>query len=59
MARIPRDLPFHEGYTYFEVTMPSENRQLMIDATGFALQTGDDDRHLKFQLWAVMGDLHE
>ncbi|CAA0123583.1 Uncharacterised protein [BD1-7 clade bacterium] len=59
MSRVPRDLPFHEGYVYFELEMNESNRMSISHSTGFAMQVGGDTSNMRFQFWAVIGDLYD
>ncbi len=53
MPVVPRQLPYHAGYTYFELDKSSDEWLSLIDATGIAVHVSGDFKNLSLQLWAV------
>ena len=49
----PRQLPFHAGYTYFELDRSSEYWQQLSNSAGFALHVAGDFPGLQMQFWAI------
>ena len=49
----PRQLPFHAGYTYFELDRNSEYWQQLSNSAGFALHVAGDFPGLQMQFWAI------
>lgn len=49
----PRQLPFHAGYTYFELDRSSEYWQQLSHSAGFALHVAGDFPGLQMQFWAI------
>ena len=49
----PRQLPFHAGYTYFELDRNSEYWQHLSHSAGFALHVAGDFPGLQMQFWAI------
>jgi len=49
----PRQLPFHAGYTYFELDRSSEYWQHLSHSAGFALHVAGDFPGLQMQFWAI------
>ncbi len=48
----PRQLPFHAGYTYFELDRGNEFWK-MLTAAGFAMHVAGDFPGLKMEFWAI------
>ena len=51
----PRQLPYHEGYVYFELDKTAPAWQDVIKASAFALHISGQFPDLDLQLWAVRG----
>ena len=49
----PRQLPFHAGFTYFELDRSSEYWQQLNNSAGFAMHVAGDFPGLQMQFWAV------
>ena len=49
----PRQLPFHAGFTYFELDRSSEYWQLLSQSAGFALHVAGAVPGLELQFWAL------
>lgn len=49
----PRQLPFHAGYTYFELDRNSEYFQSLFNSAGFAMHVAGDFPGLQMQFWAI------
>ncbi|MAR90918.1 MAG: type VI secretion system baseplate subunit TssK [Pseudomonadota bacterium] len=49
----PRQIPYHAGYTYFELDRSSELWQLMQSSGGFAVHLGGDFPGLTMELWSI------
>jgi type VI secretion system protein ImpJ len=49
----PRQLPFHAGYTYFELDRNSEYWKPLLNSVGFAMHVPDDFPGLHMQFWAI------
>jgi type VI secretion system protein ImpJ len=49
----PRQLPFHAGYTYFELDKNSENWKLLANSVGFAMHIPNEYPGLQMEFWAI------
>jgi type VI secretion system protein ImpJ len=49
----PRQLPFHAGYTYFELDRNSDYWQQLNQSAGFAMHVAGDFPGLQMQFWAI------
>ena len=49
----PRQIPFHSGYSYFELDRSSEFWKMMADSAGFAFHIGGEFPGLTLEFWAV------
>jgi type VI secretion system protein ImpJ len=49
----PRQLPFHAGFSYFELDRSSDYWQLLTHSTGFAVHVADVFPGLEMQFWAI------
>ena len=49
----PRQIPFHSGYTYFELERQSEFWKELDNSGGFAFHIGGDFPGLELELWAI------
>lgn len=49
----PRQLPFHAGYTYFELDKSSENWKLLQNSVGFAMHIPNEYPGLQMEFWAI------
>lgn len=49
----PRQIPYHAGFSYFEVDRSSEYWQEMVKSGGLALFVGGDFPGLQLELWAI------
>lgn len=55
MPAAPRQLPYHAGFTYFELDRSSELWPSLSNSGGFAFHVGGDFPNLELQLWAIKG----
>lgn len=55
MAAPPRQIPFHSGFTYFELDKNSELWALLGNSGGFAFHVSGDYPGLDLELWAIKG----
>lgn len=53
MPVVPRALPYHAGYTYFELDKSSEEWAALKNAAAIAVHVAGDFANLSLQLWAV------
>ncbi|MCG2963320.1 type VI secretion system baseplate subunit TssK, partial [Escherichia coli] len=51
----PRQLPYHEGYVYFELEKGTPAWQDVIKAGALALHISGSFPDLNLQLWAIRG----
>jgi type VI secretion system protein ImpJ len=49
----PRQIPYHSGYTYFELERQSEFWKELQNSGGFAFHIGGDFPGLELELWAI------
>ena len=49
----PRQIPYHAGFTYFELERTGELWQAMLRSGGFAVHLGADFPALSMELWAI------
>ena len=49
----PRQLPYHAGYTYFELDRASELWKQLATSAGFAMHVAGDFPGLQMQFWAI------
>lgn len=49
----PRQIPYHSGYTYFELERQSEFWKELQNSGGFAFHVGGDFPGLELELWAI------
>ncbi len=49
----PPQLPFHAGYTYFELDRQSEYWKPLLSSAGFAMHVAGDFPGLKLEFWAI------
>ena len=49
----PRQIPYHAGYTYFELDKSSEYWRDLEQSGGFAVHVGGDFPGLEIEFWAV------
>ena len=49
----PRQLPFHAGYTYFELDKNSEYWKPMLNSAGFAMHVPNEFPGLQMEFWAI------
>lgn len=49
----PRQIPYHSGFTYFEVDRSSDYWKAMQTSGGFALHVGDGFPGLEIEFWAI------
>jgi type VI secretion system protein ImpJ len=49
----PRQLPFHAGYTYFELDKNSEHWKLLQNSVGFAMHIPNEYPGLQMEFWAI------
>lgn len=51
----PRQIPYHAGFTYFELDRSSEYWQQLQNSAGFAMQVAGDFPGLQLEFWAIRG----
>jgi type VI secretion system protein ImpJ len=51
----PRQLPYHAGFTYFELDRGSELWKLLATSAGFAMHVAGDFPGLQMEFWAIRG----
>ncbi|HHM05127.1 MAG TPA: type VI secretion system baseplate subunit TssK [Gammaproteobacteria bacterium] len=51
----PRQIPYHAGFTYFELDRASEYWRQMTQSGGFAFHIGGDFPGLELEFWAIKG----
>lgn len=49
----PRHLPYHAGFTYFQLDRSNQAWQMMRDTAGFSFHIAGDFPELEMQLWAI------
>ncbi|MDL2354029.1 MAG: type VI secretion system baseplate subunit TssK [Pseudomonadota bacterium] len=49
----PRQLPFHAGFTYFELDKSSDYWQPLLNSAGFAMHIPNEFPGLQMQFWAI------
>ncbi|MEI6859660.1 MAG: type VI secretion system baseplate subunit TssK [Shewanella sp.] len=49
----PRQLPYHAGYTYFQLDRSSPSWQMLSNSSGFAFHVAGDFPELELQFWAI------
>lgn len=49
----PRQIPFHSGFTYFELDRSSEHWQQLLTSAGFAMHVADVFPGLQMEFWAI------
>jgi type VI secretion system protein ImpJ len=49
----PRQIPYHSGYTYFELERHSDFWKELQNSGGFAFHIGGDFPGLEIELWAI------
>jgi type VI secretion system protein ImpJ len=49
----PRQLPFHAGFTYFELDRSSEYFKQLSTSAGFAMHVAGEFPGLQMQFWAI------
>jgi type VI secretion system protein ImpJ len=49
----PRQLPFHAGFTYFELDRGSEYWKQLATSAGFAMHVAGEFPGLQMQFWAI------
>lgn len=49
----PRQLPYHAGYTYYQLDKTSESWNMLVKSSGFALHVAGDFPDLDLQFWAI------
>lgn len=52
----PRDLPFHSGFSYFELDRRNPAWQAMKDSGGFGFHIAGEFPGLELQFWAIRGE---
>lgn len=51
----PRQLPYHAGYTYFQLDKASPAWNMLLNASGFAFHIAGEFEDLDLQFWAIRG----
>ncbi|WP_199100895.1 type VI secretion system baseplate subunit TssK [Dyella sp. ASV21] len=52
----PRHLPFHAGFTYFQLDRTHPSWQMMRDTAGFGFHIAGDYPELELQFWAIRSE---
>jgi type VI secretion system protein ImpJ len=52
----PRHLPFHAGFTYFQLDRTRPSWQMMRDTAGFGFHIAGDFPELELQFWAIRSE---
>ncbi|MET3654745.1 type VI secretion system baseplate subunit TssK [Dyella japonica] len=52
----PRHLPFHAGFTYFQLDRTHPSWQMMRDTAGFGFHIAGDFPELELQFWAIRSE---
>jgi len=53
LSAVPRHLPFHSGFSYFQLDRSHANWQMMREAAGFGFHIAGDYPELEMQFWAI------
>ena len=53
MAQVPRQIPYHAGYVYFQMNKHDRKWKEMLKSSGFAIHVGDGFPGLEMELWAI------
>lgn len=53
LPAVPRQIPFHAGYVYFELDRSSEHWKRLENSAGIALHIAKDIPDLALELWAI------
>lgn len=53
MSAPPRQLPYHAGYTYFELDQSGRHWEDLSKSNGLAVHLGDKYQDVKLELWAI------
>ena len=53
MAQVPRQIPYHAGYVYFQMNKHDVKWKEMLKSSGFAIHVGDGFPGLEMELWAI------
>lgn len=51
----PREIPFHAGFSYFELDKKSEHWPQLLKSGGVAVHVGSDIPGVQMELWAIRG----
>jgi len=51
----PRQIPYHAGFTYFELDRSSEYWKQLTNSAGFAMQVAGEFPGLQLEFWAIRG----
>jgi type VI secretion system protein ImpJ len=49
----PRQLPFHAGYTYFELDKAGDHWAQLLNSVGFAMHIPNEYPGLQMEFWAI------
>ncbi len=52
---VPRQIPIHSGFTYFDLDQKSDYWKDMSNSGGFAIHLGDKFQDVELELWAIKG----
>jgi type VI secretion system protein ImpJ len=52
---VPRQIPYHAGFTYFELDRHSEYWKQLESSGGFAMQVAGEFPGLELEFWAIKG----
>ncbi|MEI8593282.1 type VI secretion system baseplate subunit TssK [Photobacterium sp. Hal280] len=53
MPVVPRQLPYHAGFTYFELDKASDEWKALSSSAGIAMHVSGDFPNIELQMWAV------
>jgi type VI secretion system protein ImpJ len=50
---VPRQIPIHGGFVYFELDQENDYWKNMSNSGGFAIHIGDKFEDIELELWAI------
>lgn len=53
LPAVPRQLPYHAGFTYFQLDRNSDSWSMISESNGFAFHVAGDIPNLELQFWAI------
>lgn len=52
-TQVPRQIPYHNGYTYYAMQQESRHWQDLVHSNGLAIHLGEKYKDVQLELWAV------